>query len=138
MGSEIIVSSKLYNSIFLMMNMFFLILTGNKTPQWITLYLLNHNHNTYRFSATWVSTMMDKLFISVSPPPPYGPANWTTNGSTTSLNLRNDTIYNLTISTCPYGMFTSHFIIGKKKLMNNMHSRIIKNCIGKQKKRLKN
>ena len=60
-----------------------------------------------------MTDMMDQFFVSVSPPPPHGPANWTTNGSTTSLNLRNDTIYNMTISTCPYGMSTSRFIIGK-------------------------
>ena len=80
-----------------------------------SLYPLEQNGDICNFSAILnltMSNMRDQYFISVSPPPPYGPANWTINGSTTSLNLRNNTVYNMTISTCPYGMATSHFTIG--------------------------
>ena len=57
--------------------------------------------------------IQNHYFISAYPPLPYGPVNWTSNGSAETLSFHNNTVYNVTISVCPYRIPSTYFIIGK-------------------------
>ena len=81
----------------------------------IILHQLEPTGEIINLVATWKTSYMsaasEYYYLSIHPPPPYGPASWTTT-STSTLSIRNDTVYNITISTCPYRTFVAHFIIG--------------------------
>ena len=83
------------------------------------------NDSVQSFMATWSSMhpeRVDSYSITVSPPPPSGSGDFTTSNSSVTLQLRNNTLYNITITTsyC-HGISqddtSSHFSIGTTNIL---------------------
>ena len=94
-------------------------------PSSLHLLPLEVNESVQSFMATWSSIYperVDNYSITVSPPPPSGSGDFTTSNSSVTLQLRNNTLYNVTITTsyC-HGISqddtSSHFSIGTTNIL---------------------
>ena len=86
----------------------------------MSLILKSHGqiNGTINISTTWSSMSADmdvNYYLVASPPPFYGDARITITNSSTMISIRNNTVYNATISNCPDMMYSSHFYINMKR-----------------------
>ena len=69
------------------------------------------NNEEVNFTLTWSSHAGLQFNFAISPPV-NGEDMWAVNESSTTLNLRKNTMYTVNISICPNMPYTSQFTVG--------------------------